>query len=89
MAEEAAPSTANSEELANLDESQARSDSQENQLTYETFMRAYSEIGVPFAIALTVFFTNLVMANGVMVALIAAAATYLFVYFIVKAFFSH
>ncbi|MEO0398740.1 MAG: hypothetical protein AAF224_04880 [Pseudomonadota bacterium] len=65
------------------------SDSDENKNTYETFIRAYSEIGVPFAIALTMFFTNLVMANGVIVAVLAAVVTYLFVFFVVKAFFSH
>ncbi|MGF1543902.1 MAG: hypothetical protein ACFB00_05295 [Parvularculaceae bacterium] len=57
--------------------------------TYQAVMRASAEVGVPFVLALTMFFTNLVMANGLAVALIAAVATYLFVFFVVKAFFSH
>ena len=64
-------------------------DSKENKRTYDAFMRAYSEIGVPFAIALTMFFTNLVLANGIPIAVIAAVVTYFFVFFVVKAFFSH
>ena len=64
-------------------------DSQENKRTYDAFMHAYSEIGVPFAIALTMFFTNLVMRNGILTAVVAAVVTYLLVFFVVKAFFSH
>ena len=52
-------------------------------------MKASAEIGVPFALALTMFFTNLVMANGVWMALVAGIAVYIFVYFVVKMFFSH
>lgn len=64
-------------------------DDEQNQKTYSAVMKVSAEIGVPFCMALTMFFTNLVMANGIGVALVAAIATYLFVYFVVKAFFSH
>lgn len=56
---------------------------------YTGVMRASGEIGTPFALALTMFFTNLVLANGVLTALIAAIATYIAVYLIIKTFFSH
>ena len=73
-----------------LDEAaQRRLDAEGNRRTYEAVMRASSEIGVPFVVALTMFFTNLVMANGVGVALAVAVVTYFFVFFVVKAFFSH
>ena len=64
-------------------------DPEEHRQTYRAVMRVSSEIGVPFALALTMFFTNLVMRHGVGVAFIAAAVTYAFAYFVVKAFFSH
>ncbi|MEO0696779.1 MAG: hypothetical protein AAFY84_11840 [Pseudomonadota bacterium] len=64
-------------------------DAEENQKTYQSVMRVSAEIGVPFSLALTMFFTNLVLANGVGAALIAAIVVYVFVFFVVKAFFSH
>ncbi len=56
---------------------------------YSGVMRASGEIGTPFALALTVFFTNLVLASGVLFALIAGIVTYVVVYLIIKMFFSH
>ena len=44
---------------------------------------------MPFSLALTMFFTNLVMANGFLVALFAGLVTHFFVFLIVKLFFSH
>ena len=64
-------------------------DPSEQRETYHAVMRASAEIGVPFCLALTMFFTNLVLANGVVAALVMAIITYLFVFFVVKAFFSH
>jgi len=64
-------------------------DEEENRKTYEAVMGFSSEVGVPFSLALTMFFVMLVMANGWLMGLIAGAATYLFAYFVVKAFFSH
>lgn len=64
-------------------------DADEHRKTYSSVMRASAEVGVPFSLALTMFFTNLVLANGIGVALVAAVVTYLAVFMIVKAFFSH
>ncbi len=68
---------------------QRAADAEEHRKSYEAIMRASSEIGVPFTLALTMFFTNLVLAHGIWLSLFAGAATYVFVYFIVKIFFSH
>jgi hypothetical protein len=64
-------------------------DAEEHRKTYVSVMKASGEIGVPFALALTVFFTNLVMANGIGLALVGAIITYLFTFWIVRTFFSH
>lgn len=64
-------------------------DAEENRKAYEAVMKVGAEFGVPFALALTMFFTNLVMANGVVMAFFAGAITYVAVYVIVKMFFSH
>lgn len=68
---------------------QRANDAEEHRKSYEAIMRAGSQVGVPFSMALTMFFTNLVMANGIGVALVASVVTYLFVFFVVKTFFSH
>lgn len=64
-------------------------DDEAHRQTYQAVMRFSSEFGVPFAMALTMFFVNLVLANHWTIALVAGIATYFFVYFVVKAFFSH
>ncbi len=64
-------------------------EAEEHRRTYGAVMRASGEIGVPFALALTMFFTNLVLANGIGVALLAAILTYFAVFFVVRTFFSH
>lgn len=71
------------------DAAQRTQDAEEHRKTYRAIMKASGEVGVPFCLALTVFFTNLVLANGVGTALVAAVITYLAVFFIVKTFFSH
>ena len=63
-------------------------DAEEHRRSYEGIMKAATEVGVPLALGLAVFFTNLVMANGVL-SLFAGILTYVFVYFVVKTFFSH
>ncbi|MEM8772691.1 MAG: hypothetical protein AAGD92_13680 [Pseudomonadota bacterium] len=68
---------------------QRAQDADEHRRSYQAIMKASAEIGVPFALALTMFFTNLVLANGIWLALFAAVGVYVFVYFVVKAFFSH
>ncbi|MEM9705413.1 MAG: hypothetical protein AAF850_04980 [Pseudomonadota bacterium] len=64
-------------------------DAEQNRQTYDAVMRVAGSIGVPFSLALTMFFTNLVLANGIGLSIVAAVITYLAVFFIVKAFFSH
>lgn len=64
-------------------------DAEEHRKSYQAIMKASAEIGVPFALALTMFFTNLVMANGIWLSLTAGVVTYIFVFIIVKLFFSH
>ena len=71
------------------DATQRLMDAEEHRRTYDAVMRASGEVGVPFALGLTAFFTNLVLANGVGMAFVAAIVTYLFVFFVVKSFFSH
>ena len=71
------------------DAAQRAADAEEHRKSYEAIMRASSEIGVPFCLALAMFFTNLVLSNGVPVSIFAGVATYVFVYFVVKLFFSH
>ena len=68
---------------------QRAQDAEEHRKSYEAVMKASSEIGVPFALALTMFFTNLVMAHGIWMSLFAGVLTYVFVFIVVKLFFSH
>lgn len=77
------------QDAATHDSGQRTHDAEEHRKTYKAIMKASGEVGVPFCLALTMFFTNLVLANGVGVALVAAAITYIAVFFIVKTFFSH
>lgn len=64
-------------------------DAEEHRKAYHAIMKFSAEFGVPFSLALTMFFTNLVMANGFLVALFAGLVTHFFVFLIVKLFFSH
>lgn len=68
---------------------QRTQDAEEHRKTYHAIMRASGEVGVPFSLALTVFFTNLVLANGIGLAILGGVITYLFVFFVVRTFFSH
>lgn len=68
---------------------QRAQDAEEHRQAYEAVMKVSAEFGVPFALALTMFFTSLVMANGIWVSLFAGVGVYVFVYLIVKLFFSH
>ncbi|NWG70202.1 MAG: hypothetical protein HXY23_01135 [Parvularculaceae bacterium] len=71
------------------DAAQRLMDAEEHRRSYTAIMKATGEVGVPFCMALAVFFTNLVIRNGVGVALVAGILTYLLVFFVVKTFFSH
>jgi len=63
-------------------------DAEEHRRSYQAIMRASGEVGVPFALGLTMFFTNLVLANGWW-SLLAGIVTYVAAYLVVKIFFSH
>lgn len=64
-------------------------DAEEHRKTYVRIMKATGEVGVPFCLGLAVFFTNLVIHNGLGLALVAFVFTYLLVWFVVRTFFSH
>jgi len=68
---------------------QRTQDAEEHLKSYKAIMKAGSEIGVPFSLALTMFFTSLVMVNGIWLSLFLGVITYVFSFFVVKAFFSH
>ena len=68
---------------------QRQQDAEEHMKSYQAIMKAGSEIGVPFCLALTMFFTSLVMANGIWLSLFLGVLTHVFVYIVVKLFFSH
>ncbi len=68
---------------------QRTNDAEEHRRSYQGIMKASAEIGVPFALALAMFFTNLVMAHGIWLSIFAGVATYVFIHIIVKMFFSH
>ncbi len=57
--------------------------------SYEGIMKASAQIGVPLAMALATFFTSLVMANGIFTSFFVGVGVYVFVYIVVKVFFSH
>lgn len=71
------------------DAAQRLMDAEEHRRSYVGIMKATGEVGVPFCLALGAFFTNLVMRNGIGIALVAGILTYLLVFFVVKTFFSH
>ncbi|MAW79074.1 MAG: hypothetical protein CMI63_02465 [Parvularcula sp.] len=64
-------------------------DAEEHQKSYNAIMGAATAVGVPFALALTMFFTGLVTRQGVLMAILLAVVVYIFSYIIVKLFFSH
>ncbi|MEL7488844.1 MAG: hypothetical protein AAGJ87_16730 [Pseudomonadota bacterium] len=63
-------------------------DPKEQQQSYNAVMKFGAEVGVPFSLGLTMFFTQLVMGNGWW-AVPWFIIVYLAVWFIVKTFFSH
>lgn len=64
-------------------------DAEQNRRTYQSVMKFSAEVGVPFCLGLSMFFTQLVMANGVGAALVGGVLVYVAVYIVVKLFFSH
>lgn len=68
---------------------QSTEDAEEHKKSYNAIMKASTEIGVPFSLALTMFFTSLVMANGVLVSILLGVIVYVLSHLTVKLFFSH
>ena len=68
---------------------QRSQDAEEHRKTYKAIMKAGTEVIVPFSLAATMFATSIVMANGIWLSLLAGVITYVFVYYVVKLFFSH
>lgn len=64
-------------------------DAEANKATYRAVMRVSAEFGVPFSLGLTMFFTQLIMASGIMTAFVSGIVTAIAVLVIVKMFFSH
>ena len=68
---------------------QRQRDAEEHQASYDAIMRVGTEVGVPFSLALTMFFTQLVLANGILMAALSGVVVYIFSHLVVKMFFSH
>jgi hypothetical protein len=64
-------------------------DAEEHHKSYVGIMRATGEVILPLVMAMAVFFVNLVLANGFLIALVGGVITYLLVFFVVRVFFSH
>lgn len=64
-------------------------DAEEHKKSYDGIMKAMTEIGVPFCLGLTMFFTSWVMANGLLLSIILGGVVYVASHLTVKLFFSH
>ncbi|HNR76098.1 MAG TPA: hypothetical protein PKM48_03145 [Parvularculaceae bacterium] len=71
------------------DAAQRTADAEEHRKIYKGIMKTSAEVGVPFCLALTMFFTQLVMANGLLAAAISFIGVYLLVWWVVRTFFTH
>ena len=71
------------------DSAQRAADAQEHVKIYKGVMKASGEFGVPFSLGLTAFFANLVMRNGIGMAIVAFILVYVFSWWVVRTFFSH
>ncbi len=76
--------------MATVDEAQRKSeDAEEHRKIYKGVMKASAEVGVPLTMGLAMFFTQLVLANGIGVAFISFVGVYVFVWWVAKTFFIH
>lgn len=76
--------------MATMDEAKQRTaDAEEHRKIYNGIMKASTEVGVPLCMGLAIFFTQLVLANGIGVAFISFVAVYMFVWWVVRTFFTH
>ncbi|PQA87504.1 hypothetical protein [Hyphococcus luteus] len=64
-------------------------DAEEHKKSYDAIMGAATEIGVPFSMALAMFFTGLVTRSGVLMAILMGVIVYVLAHIVVKLFFSH
>ena len=64
-------------------------DAEEHRRSYDAIMKASTEVGVPFSMALAMFFTSLVMRNGVILSIVLGVAVYVLAHIVVKLFFTH
>ena len=64
-------------------------DAEKHRESYDAIMGFACKVGVSLAMGLTMMCTSFVMANGVIVSVLAGIATYVFVNIVVKLFFSH
>lgn len=71
------------------DAKQRAADVEEHRKIYSGIMKNSTEVGVPFCMGLAMFFTQLVLGNGVIVALVSYVVVHLVVMWIVKTFFTH
>jgi len=76
--------------MATMDEAKQRTaDAEEHRKIYKGIMKASTEVGVPLCMGLAMFFTQLVLANGVGVAFISFVAVYIGSWWVVRTFFTH
>lgn len=76
--------------MATADEARRRAaDAEAHRITYNEIMRVSTKFGVPFFMAMTIFFTQLVMGNGAGFAFLSFIVVFLAVWWIVKTFFTH
>ena len=76
--------------MAMVDDAQQRAaDAEEHRKIYKGIMKASAEVGVPFCMGLAMFFTQLVLANGIGVAFVSLVGVYLLVWWVVRTFFTH
>ncbi|MCB2113770.1 MAG: hypothetical protein R3C42_02725 [Parvularculaceae bacterium] len=71
------------------DTAQRVADAEEHQKIYKGIMRASAHVGVPFGLGLAMFFTQLVLANGIGVALASFVVVFALVWWVAKTFFMH
>lgn len=75
---------------ATMDEAKQRAeDAEEHRKIYKGIMKGSTEVAVPLCMGLAMFFTQLVMANGLGVAFISFIAVYLLAWWVVRTFFTH
>jgi hypothetical protein len=70
------------------DTTQRLLDAEAHRKSYNAIMKTGGQVAAPLCLALGMFFTNLVMRNGLITAVVVSVITFFVAYFIVKTFFS-